>query len=406
MRLRRLARYSTSEQALAKSFQHCEIQRLPQELRLEALQKANSILNVLAADARDAVDRLRALLANRSAEPTIYRSMQRQRWMEERRHLALDQLSMTLRTELARLSSSTNIGQALTLEPSNSKSNTNFVKFFESSRRRTPIRSRTRSRRRMPLPPRPRDEQPDDSRMEFPRRHHENHIIPLVLKSPQQRRFFPSYIPQTQKDLSTSSSSVENVASTPSTSSDSSNLETTTEDNEVVPHIALPINSNPDETEGTVLIWCDAPRSREEILRELHVSMPDYVMDLLADFESNSRPSPTTPPLYTRFKLDTSPPSTPRKTIQKSPSRHRLSTLFSGIPETFTSRLTNTNGSDTTKTSRFRLGTQPTIDPIIEGPSRPWMSNFNPDDSGSQAPDAEEKIIKRIRRRISALGRI
>ncbi|KAF8813445.1 hypothetical protein BYT27DRAFT_7024082, partial [Phlegmacium glaucopus] len=184
----RLARYSMSEQALAKSFQHCESQQLPHELHLEALQKSTSILNALAVDARDAVDRLRPLLANRSAEPSIYKSMQRQRWMEERRHLALDQLSKVLRAELARLSSSTNIGQALTLEPSNSKSNTNLVKFFESSRR-TPIRSRTR--RRIPLPPRPRDEHPDDSRIEFPRIHNKNHIIPLVLKSPQRRRYFP-----------------------------------------------------------------------------------------------------------------------------------------------------------------------------------------------------------------------
>jgi hypothetical protein len=392
LRLRRLARYSASERALAESFQHCGIQRLPEELYLEALKKSTSILNALAADAREAVDRLRTLLANRSAEPTLYRSIQRQRWMEERRHDTFDQLSKTLRTELARLSSSTNT-QTLTLESSNSNPNTNLVEFFESSRRRIPIGSRTR--RRMPLPPKPRDEQPNDTRSHMPteltRIHHENYIIPLVLKSPQRRRFFPSYTSQPSQDHSTSSSSVENVSSAPSTASDASNLETIADDNEAILHITLPVNYNEDETDGTALIWCDVPRSKEEILAELHVSMPDYVADLLADFESTSRPGPIT------LSPHTSPPPTPRKPIQKSPSLHRLSALFSGIPVTFTSRLTNIIGSDTTKASRVRLSLQPGIEPIIEEPSRP-VATASPDTE-------EEKMIVRIKRRMSNLGR-
>lgn len=336
--------------------------------------------------------------------------MQRQRWMEERRHVAFDELSKTLQTELAGLSSSTNIGQPLTFESSNSNSNTNLVTFFESSQRRTPIRTRTR--RRMPLPRKPRDEQPDDSRTELPRSHHQNHIIPLVLKAPQQRRLFPSYIPQSLPAQPSSSSSVEDVSSTPSTTSDTSNLETIEEDNETVLHI--PANYNQDETDGTALIWREAPRSKEEILAKLDVSMPDYVTDLLAGFVSTSRPRPITLPTPTSFTSPPPPPPAlpiPRKPIQKSSSRHRLGTLFSGIPETFTSRLTNTNGSDTTKTITG-LALQPTIDSVIEGPSQPFVtmafSDLNTGNSGSQAPNTElqgEKIIVRIRRRISNLGR-
>jgi hypothetical protein len=412
-RLRRLARYSASEQALAKSFQRCGIQQPPEELHLQALKKSTSILEALAVDARDAVDRLRALLANRSAEPTLYRSLQRQRWMAERRHGTFDQLSKTLRTELARFSSSTTNGQTLTLESSNAKSNTNLVQFFESSRRRTPIRSRPR--RRKPLSSKPRDEQPDGSHIELPRSHHENHIIPLVLKAPQQRRFFPSHTPQSQsqslQDHSASSSSVEDVSSTPSTTSDASHLETIAEDNETILHISPPADYNQDETDGTALIWRDAPRSKEDILADLDVSMPDYVADLLAGFESPSRPGPITLPTHTSFILDTSPsPPIPREPMQKSSSRSRLSTLFSGIPETFTLRLTNTNGSDTTKASRVRLAVQPTIDSIIEGPSQPFaimdFSDLNPSNSGSQASNTEEeKMIVRIKRRISSLAR-
>ena len=396
-----MARYSASEQALAKSFQDCGIQQLPEELHLEALKKSTSILNALAVDARDAVDRLRTLLANRSAEPTLYRSIQRQRWMEERRHDAFDQLSKTLRTELARLSSSTNIGQTLTLETSNPKSNTNLVKFFESSRRRIPIRSRTR--RRMPFPPKPRYEQHNDSyshiSTELPRIHNENYIIPLVLKSPQRRRFFPSYPCQSSQDHSATSSSVENMSSTPSAASDASNLETIADDNEAILHITLPVNYNQDDTDGTALIWRDVPRSKEEILAGLYVSMPDYVADLLADFESTSRPGPITLSPHARSRLDTSPPPT----LQKSPSRHRLSNLFSGIPVTFTSRLTKI-GSDTTKASRVRLSVQPGVESIIEGPSRPVakaFSDFNPGNSDTE----EEKMIVRIKRRMSNLGR-
>jgi len=195
-----------------------------------------------------------------------------------------------------------------------------------------------------------------------------------------------------------SSSSVKNVTPTPSTISESSNLETITEDNETIPHIV------PNETDGTVLIWRDVPRSKEEILKELEVPMPDYVMDLLADFESNSHSGPITLP--PRLIFNTSPPTTPRKPIQKSPSRSRFNNVFSGIPETFTSRLTNTNGSsDTTKASRVRLGLgiQSTIDSVIEEPSQPFAMTFP---SGSQAPGTEEKMIVRIRRRISTLGRI
>ena len=406
LRLRRLARYLASEQALAESFRHCGFQQLPDELHLEALKKSASILNALAADAKDAVDRLRTLLANRSAEPTLYKSIQRQRWMEERRHDTFDQLSKTLRTELARLSSSTNIGQTLTLEPSNSNSNTNLDKFFESSRRRILIPSR--NRRRIP------NEQLKDSRiptgLQIPRIHHENYIIPLVLKSPRRRRFFPSYTSQASQDHSSSSSSVENVSSTPSTVSDASNLETIADDNEEILLVTLPVNYNQDDTNGTALIWRDVPRSKEEILAELHVSMPDYVADLLADFESTSRPSSITLSPHTRSRLDSSPP-TPRKPIHKSRSRHRLSTLFSGIPVPFASRLANANiiGGDTTKASRVRPSVQPGIESIIEGPSRPIataLSDFNLGNSGSQASDTEEeKIIVRIKRRISNLGR-
>lgn len=375
-------------------------QRLSQELHIAALQKATFILNALSADASDAVDRLRALLANRSAEPTVYRSMQRQRWMEERRHVALDQLSKTLCTELARLSSSTYTGQTLASESSNSNSkpNMNLIKFFELSRHQTLIRSRIR--RRMPLLPKLRDEQPNNSRLEIPRRHNENYLIPLILKPTQHRHFFPPFTPQPSQALSGPSSPVDNVTSTPSIASDSSNLETIAEENETTPHIPLPINYNQDETDGTALIWRDAPRSKEEILGDLHVTMPDYVMDLLADFETNSRPSPITP----------SPPTTPRKPIHKSSSRQMLSTLFFGIPETFTSRLTNTSGSDSPKASRVRLGMPPVINAITEEPLRTYpmaFSEFNPGNSDSQAPDTEqEKMIVRIKRRISTLRRI
>ena len=410
MRLRRLARYSTLEQALAESFQHCGNQTQPEEFHLEALKKSTSILNSLAADARDAVGRLRTLLANRSAEPTLYRSIQRQRWMEERRHEAFNQLSKTLCTELARLSSSTNIGQTHTLESSNSKSNTNLVKFFESSWHQIPIRLRTC--RRMPLPPKPRDEQPHISHMptELPRIHHEKYIIPLVLKPPQRRRFIPSYTSQRSQDHSSSSSSVENVSS-PSTASDTSNLETIADDNETILLTTPPVNYGHDDTDGIALIWRDVPRSKEEILAELHVSMPDYVADLLADFESTSRPSLISLSPHTRSRLD-SPPPLPPKPIRKSPSRNRLSTLFSGIPVTFSSRLANANITvgDATKASRVRLSVHPGIESISEGPSSPVataFSDFNPASiSGSQASDTEEdKIIVRIRRRMSNLGR-
>ena len=405
MRLRRLARYSTSEQALSESFQHCGIQQQPEELHLEALKKSTSILNARAADARDSADRLRILLANRSVEPTLYRSIQRQRWTEERRHDTFNQLSKTLCTELARHSSSINIGQTFTLDSSNSKSNANLINFFESSQHLVPVRSRTR--RRMPLQPKPHDQQLHHFHMptDLPRIHHENYIIPLVLNSPQRRRFVPSYTSQPSQDHSASSSSVENVSS-PSALSDVSNLETIADDNEAISPITLPVNFNQDDTDdtdGTALIWRDVPRSKEDILAELHalhVSMPDYVADLLADFESTSRPSPIT----------LSPP-TPRKPIHKSSSRHRLSTLFSGIPITFATRLANAKviGGDTTKASRVKLSVHPGIESIIEGPSRPVasaISDFISGNSGSQASDTEEeKIIVRIKRRISNLGR-
>jgi len=242
---------------------------------------------------------------------------------------------------------------------------------------------------------------------ELPRIHHENYIIPLVLKSPQRRRFTLPYTSQPSQYYSASTSSVANV-SPPSTASDASNLETITDDNEAILHITSPVNYDQDGTDGTALIWRDVPRSKEEILAELHVSMPDYVADLLADFESTSRSSPITLSPHTRSRLDTSSPPTPRKPIHKSLSRHRLSTLFSGIPVTFASRLANVNiiGGDTTKVSQVGPSVQLGIESIIEGPSRPVATAFSDFNPGSQASDTEEeKIIVRIKRRMSNFGR-
>src|ERR1700733_11638218 len=92
----RLKRYSTVEEKLATSFEHCNTEPSPQELQIRALKQAMSMLSSHAQDSRERVERLRVVLANRKVEPEVYKNLQRERWMEEKRRMIVAQETKVL----------------------------------------------------------------------------------------------------------------------------------------------------------------------------------------------------------------------------------------------------------------------------------------------------------------------
>ncbi|KAF8960051.1 hypothetical protein BDZ97DRAFT_1835256 [Flammula alnicola] len=390
----RLTRYLRAEEALAESLQRCiEHERSPHDLQIDALRRATSVLNAHAVDAGERVAKLRGLLANRQTEPELYTSMQRQRWMEERRQLATEHLSKVLQQNLSTLSSlpppPAHLNGGYSDSIAKSKLDHNLDQFLESSWTRVPGRHRTR--RRVPTVSRSRQEKKVD-KTDFPRIHNHKHLLPLRLSAPNLRPSFVQsaakkpainfpILPASPAGVSTTSSPTMSTSSSVTLAEPLFQLEPISE----APEITIPSQPpTPTDVNGTATIWHSSLRSTEEILSDLVIAMPDYVGDLLAGFDSNTTAPSTSLAIRTRESPSpesSSPgiafaPDTPQsqrtsaipQTLHKSPSRRRLSHLLS-LPEAFTSRL------------------------------------------GSQATDGSPrvvmvKVMSRLRRRMSALRRI
>ncbi|KAH9948713.1 hypothetical protein B0H21DRAFT_689638 [Amylocystis lapponica] len=102
---RRQLRYLTAQRELEAKFQLCSSEASPQDLKIRALQRATDLLSAQARDAQERVAQLRERLADRPVlEPTDYRSMQHECWMETHRGAARDQQSKLLHTVLSKVS--------------------------------------------------------------------------------------------------------------------------------------------------------------------------------------------------------------------------------------------------------------------------------------------------------------
>lgn len=143
--MRRLKRYSLAETKLAATLQKCAIEPSPQELQIRALEQATSVLSAHAKDSQETAERLRALLADRETDPETFEALQRDRWMQEKRQLAVDRESKVIHEyvlSLRRSSSEDESPSVAGLGPSEdceAKRRANLIRFFGSSVTRVPI---------------------------------------------------------------------------------------------------------------------------------------------------------------------------------------------------------------------------------------------------------------------------
>lgn len=439
--------YAQAERALVETFHRCGVEPPSSQLQIKALERATSILNAHALDAKEAAERLRTLLADRELEPDQYESVQRQRWMEERRHIAAEELSKSLQQRLSSTPSAT--------EPrpqpsaSNSRLNPNLVKFLDTSRHRVFLRSRIRARSDLA-----------GEQFESPRIHHHKHLLPLRLGTQRRRLFLqskptqsPPKLPVRQSHTSSSDTSVDSVPppSTPDT------LPFTLPSPQIASLASRPCSVSdvqpmdlshpaPVDSNGTATIWRESLRSKEEILADLVVpsSIPDYVEGLLAGLDSampsrttfKENPHPQRRPeiVPTPMQPPTEPPFT---RLRKSPSMRRISTLLS-LPDALSSRIrVGDPGHYNRTTGSWRLSSPPSAFPttlgsaassnpesmLTEASGRPLAVSFSghpstatlvsPSAVNLQVQDAvpqvltptnsEGKVFSRLRKRLSFL---
>ncbi|KAH9481815.1 hypothetical protein JR316_0006342 [Psilocybe cubensis] len=387
---KRNKRYSKAERELIDTFARCQQEKSLQELQVASLKKVLSILSNSIADSKARLDQLHVLLADRDTDPELYRSLQCERWMEERRQLSAVEVSKVLEERLAIVMSSlpAPAEASCSSEPSASRANSNLAKFLESPRRRVPTRNRTR--RRVYVPPGPQD----------------------VL----------SRLPSTSVMQTESNPTISTALSTPATPQASPSLLQTALIN------STQKLSTVDENSGCITIWRDSPRSKEEILADLTVDMPDYVGDLLSGLDSTTY-SPASlqipeevhsPHLkHSKAREIQSPcsthsrtsfvPETPRShrssvQVHMSPSRKRISTLFS-LPEALSSKRTINIDSERAKNS----STPPEPKGVDATTSRPFSVSFSglpsSDSGASHDPTTDKKTPSRLRHRLSFFRR-
>ena len=346
----RTIRYHEAEEALTAALRSSQHTRPTTDLQIDALRQATSVLNTRISDAADQLEKIRGLLANRGADPGVYQNMQRQRWMEERRKEAAEHLSKVLEQHLMALSSPprpTLVQNPATISNLRAKASSNLIAFFESSSSCHQISPRHRTRRRLPIPPRPR---PPEKVDRLPRVHHHRQPLPLRLKVSDPKPLFLQSKPNSMTFTPPPSTSAQGPASTTTMSPATSSLPTPviatsplapiqeTPDSDDVEQISHPLPQYPaippnlSNDAGTATIWHSSPRSAADILSNFSVSveLPEYVGDLLSEFEANTSTSAGSSEL--RF-LSELPHSDARgrspRTLHKSSSLRRISALFS-----------------------------------------------------------------------------
>ncbi|KIJ62834.1 hypothetical protein HYDPIDRAFT_29984 [Hydnomerulius pinastri MD-312] len=136
-------RYSLAEQALASALESSSEERSPLELQIWALQRASTALSTRAQESRERASKLKLRLADRDTDPDTYVSLQQERWMEEKRQLAIDREVKVLTQQIAVLKADRKRGQEeenLGLPPTlnnEARRRANLDLFFNQSPTRT-----------------------------------------------------------------------------------------------------------------------------------------------------------------------------------------------------------------------------------------------------------------------------
>ncbi|PPQ63581.1 hypothetical protein CVT24_004879 [Panaeolus cyanescens] len=387
---KRTQRYHAAETALAHSFTKCKDEDTIQELRITTLHKAFSVLNAHAVDARHSAEKLRTLLANREADPKEYQSLLQQRWREEKRSHAAEEVSQTLKKQIS--------SPQTQPQPRSKSSEDNLVHFLTDSRHRIPLHLHHSAKHR--------SSRVDQScSLQYPRRIVQKSLIPLSLKAPATKPQFLHSILTTKDVLSTTTTATETVSSPPTTPtlSMSPSPVPAASLSPMLDHTPQPPSPGP----GTALIFREElPAPVLKPVGDLSITMPAYVADLLTEFDGNVG---TGLPLQASF---TNQPST----IHKSSSRNRMSAF---IPESFATRFSSGDNSTPRKPKRMSMAPSSYVAP--EPPMLPpiviesdVLSMSTPSVSISQSAASQDikdtsraaqsnTAFARLRRKISAL---
>lgn len=137
-------RYSVAEQALAGALKNSEGGRSPLELQICALQQVTAALSTRVEESRERVTKLKLSLTERDTDSTKYVTLQKERWMAEKRQSAVNKEAEMLAQHLKRLKADREsdhhtdgdrgASPALINE---AKRNANLARFFDYSPTRT-----------------------------------------------------------------------------------------------------------------------------------------------------------------------------------------------------------------------------------------------------------------------------
>jgi hypothetical protein len=363
------------EEELVTSLKHCTTGASPQELQIRALKQAMSILSSYAQHSQERVERLRTVLADRKVEPEVYEKLQRERWMEEKRQLAVNEETKVVLRYLKVLNESSHDdtyvpcvpdppAPALTAE---ARRDANLLMFLASTQTQAPIRTHrpsstsfehTLRRRTMdrvtPMKLRSSFTSPalvgtikghsrtvslDRAKLAWqPPTRSSNGLGPTASMSPPHDAAILSVVaedPDCSVDglslsestsLDTSSSHLPAFETLDSTPLTSAAMDTC--------HILKTLTPNPEEDQGgTATIFRTVSHHSSDILANLHISLPDYALELFSHFEqSHIAPlKPIFPP------SNISQPSSPHSFVPSSRCAHITSSFLQVPPSTPTS---------------------------------------------------------------------
>jgi hypothetical protein len=321
-------RAQREEEELETSIKHCSAEPSPQELQIRALKQVMSILRSHAQESRKRVARLRTVLADRQAEPGVYENFQRERWMEEKRQLVVDEETKVVLQHLEALNNDDTRplpvpNPRVPISTTEARRDANLLMFLASTQTRAPIRTyrstsaafhHTLRRRTIdkvtPMVLRssftsPALVGPAKVRSRAVSLHGAELARQPRRKSSDKRGVTASvYLPHNvtsasvvaedtnwsphEPPLSDSSSTdishmplLESHVSTPLTFASSNTC-----------HILQPLTLTKEEESqdhgGTATIYRAAPHHlSDDVLADLHVSLPDYALDLLSHFDQS-----------------------------------------------------------------------------------------------------------------------
>ena len=440
----RSRRYSIVEENLTTSFEHCNAEPSPRELQIRALNQAMSMLSSHAQESRERLERLRVVLADRQAEPEVYKKLQRERWMEEKRRMVVDQETKILLRCLEVLDESSNDVTHIPCIPgplapesaAEARKDANLLRFLASTRSLVPIHTHRpfSTSFESPLKRKTIDRiTPMRLRGSFPalklsidtRSSHDHSVSsarqsqpnssdsgPTVAMPHLHDHSTPGVDPLSLSESATTDTSF-SLVSLPETPV-STPLTTVTTD---TCHILESLSLDPiEEQGGTATIFRTSfPHQFDRIPADLHITLPDYALELISHFDQSQMvalkpvfPTSTSSHVSLLSSLHSSvspqrsthttssllqlPPSMPPQSPKSSDVRRRPSyrNLFSTSQAHFSDRV------------QGRPGSGPSGGGFFGRPRQPVALSAKPS-SASLGPSATDNVTKKIKKRLSVL---